>query len=155
MFLTLCTGCGAQEHNDASPLISAFSGVQGESKLRVEDLPHCTKCSALLRPGVVWFEEKPHSLLDIWAAVDEADLCIVVGTGSTVSCPRPKAHRTLHLPQVYPAAAFAHEVSSNKGKVAIFNLARTEGDETADFLFLGPCESTLPEVLFKAPPPQI
>ena len=33
----------------------------------------------------------------------------------------------------------------------MFNLGRTEGDEEADFLFLGPCEETLPAILEIAP----
>ncbi|KZV84070.1 hypothetical protein EXIGLDRAFT_624787, partial [Exidia glandulosa HHB12029] len=49
--------------------------------------------------------------------------------------------------QVYPAAAFAAEVAQH-GKVAVFNLDRTEGDDIADFVFLGPCEITLPRVLY-------
>ena len=35
----------------------------------------------------------------------------------------------------------------NGGKVAVFNLDRSEGDEDADFLFLGPAETTLPKAL--------
>jgi hypothetical protein len=29
----------------------------------------------------------------------------------------------------------------------VFNLERSDGDEYADFLFLGPCEKTLPKAL--------
>lgn len=49
--------------------------------------------------------------------------------------------------KVYPAAGYADIVSSLGGKVVIFNLERTPGDEDADFLFLGPCEQTLPTAL--------
>lgn len=38
-------------------------------------------------------------------------------------------------------------MKKNGGTVAVFNLAHSKGDEEADFLFLGPCEETLPEVL--------
>lgn len=54
-------------------------------------------------------------------------------------------------PQVQPAAGFAYEVKSHGGKVAVFNLEWTpdpEFDLEPDFLFLGPCEETLPKVLF-------
>lgn len=53
--------------------------------------------------------------------------------------------------QVQPAAGFAHEVKARGGKVAIFNVEYTpdpEFDFKPDFLFLGPCEETLPKVLF-------
>ena len=33
------------------------------------------------------------------------------------------------------------------GTVAVFNLDRSQGDDEADFLFLGPCEETLPLAL--------
>ena len=49
--------------------------------------------------------------------------------------------------QVYPAAGYAYAVKENGGKVAVFNLDRSEEDEDADFLFLGPAEMTLPKAL--------
>jgi NAD-dependent deacetylase sirtuin 5 len=50
--------------------------------------------------------------------------------------------------QVYPAAGYAADVAEHGGTVAVFNIQHTEGDEDAHFLFLGPCERTLPLVLF-------
>ncbi|KAK0450996.1 sirtuin 5 [Armillaria borealis] len=72
-----------------------------------EDLPHCRICDGSLRPGVVWFEESPRHLRGIWDAVDQADMCLVIGTSST------------------PAAGFAYEVSQHGGKVAVFNVNRS------------------------------
>lgn len=40
-----------------------------------------------------------------------------------------------------------HDVKEHGGKAAVFNLERSNGDEAADFLFLGPCEETIPEAL--------
>ena len=51
-------------------------------------------------------------------------------------------------PKVYPAAGYAYEIAERGGKVAIFNLEQGEGDADADFVFLGPCEETLPKALF-------
>lgn len=34
------------------------------------------------------------------------------------------------------------------GTVAVFNIDHSEGDEDAHFLFMGPCEKTLPQMLF-------
>jgi NAD+-dependent protein deacetylase sirtuin 5 len=48
---------------------------------------------------------------------------------------------------VYPAASYMYEVKERGGKVAIFNVERSEGDAIADFLFLGPCEETIPVAL--------
>jgi NAD-dependent deacetylase sirtuin 5 len=38
-------------------------------------------------------------------------------------------------------------VQQNGGVVAVFNIEPSEGDEYADFLFVGPCETTLGEAL--------
>lgn len=53
----------------------------------------------------------------------------------------------MFLPQVYPAAGYSTEVRKQGGKVAVFNLDRSEGDEQSDFLFIGPAEETLPRAL--------
>ena len=51
-----------------------------------ETLPHCPRCDALLRPGVVWFGEQldPAVLDAAFAAAEEADACLVVGTSAVV-----------------------------------------------------------------------
>ncbi|RDB23231.1 NAD-dependent protein deacylase [Hypsizygus marmoreus] len=140
LFDVRCTSnsCGHVEFNTASPICEALSGTEKlieagvqDPEIPVEQLPRCSKCNALARPGVVWFHEIPKHLGVIRKLVDEADLCIVVGTSSTV----------------YPAAGYASQVQRHGGKIAVFNLERSEGDEEADFLFLGPCEDTLPRAL--------
>lgn len=68
---------------------------------------------------------------EIGRALRKCDLLLVVGTSSTVM----------------PAASFAYRVQNLGGKVAVFNIDNSEGDEDADFLFLGPCEETLPQVI--------
>ncbi|KAF8341488.1 DHS-like NAD/FAD-binding domain-containing protein [Cantharellus anzutake] len=133
---TTCMDCDHEEENRSSPICEALGSqeLSLESSLPLGniplvDLPHCTRegCNGLLRPAVVWFGEEPRRMNEINELVDNADLCIVVGTSSTV----------------YPAAGFAFAVKENGGKVAIFNLERTPGDDEADWLFLGPCEDTL------------
>ncbi|KAF5363685.1 hypothetical protein D9756_000846 [Leucocoprinus leucothites] len=91
-----------------------------EVEIPVDQLPRCEACGELARPGVVWFEEIPHHLDLIEELAEAANLCIVVGTSSTV----------------YPAAGYASLVKDCGGKVAVFNLERTSGDEDSDFLFL-------------------
>ena len=49
--------------------------------------------------------------------------------------------------QVQPAASYAGEVQDHGGKVAVFNLDRSDGDDGAEFLFLGPAEEMLPRAL--------
>ncbi|KAJ7915497.1 DHS-like NAD/FAD-binding domain-containing protein [Mycena leptocephala] len=140
IFDVKCTSksCRHVEYNTSSPVCPALAGAEklveaGSLDLDIPQskLPRCSKCNALARPGVVWFGEQPKELKRIDKLVEAADLCLVVGTSSTV----------------YPAAAYASMVQEHGGKVAVFNLERSEGDTEADFLFLGPCEKTLPEAL--------
>ncbi|KAI0676901.1 DHS-like NAD/FAD-binding domain-containing protein [Trametes maxima] len=132
------SSCGHREYNTSSPVCSALAGTErvfaaNEPEPRIDeaDLPHCSKCHSLARPGVVWFGETPWYLKEIDKIVARTDMCIVVGTSSTV----------------YPAAGYAGDVLDNGGKVAVFNLDRSEGDQDADYLFLGPAEVTLPKAL--------
>ncbi|KAF8507700.1 DHS-like NAD/FAD-binding domain-containing protein [Gautieria morchelliformis] len=135
LFDTLCTVCGDRERNIGSPICPSLAGTEEmvgrELEIPLNDLPRCRHCAGLLRPGVVWFDEIPHHLKEIGQAVDNADLALVVGTSSTV----------------YPAAGYAYDVAQHGGTVVVFNIQHTPGDEDAHFLFLGPCEKTLPHVL--------
>ncbi|KAJ3478164.1 hypothetical protein NLI96_g9948 [Meripilus lineatus] len=140
LFEVKCTSanCGHAEMNFNSPICEALGGTEEnveagtiEDDIPVEKLPRCSKCGELARPGVVWFGEMPQHLDVINELVRKADLCLVVGTSSTV----------------YPAASYAYKVRRHKGKAAVFNLDKEAGTESADFLFLGPCEQTLPECL--------
>jgi len=90
----LCSSdeCGHLEPAPNSPICAALGGTEVliedgvvEPIVNEADLPHCTKCGALTRPGVVWFGEEPHHLETIGRLVKQADLCLVVGTSSTVS----------------------------------------------------------------------
>ncbi|KAH7879104.1 DHS-like NAD/FAD-binding domain-containing protein [Lentinula edodes] len=126
---TLCTQCSNLRHDGKKLLMVR------DHPIPVDELPHCEQpeCGGLLRPGVVWFDEVPRNSREIWRKVDEADLCLVIGTSSTVQL----------------AAGFAHEIKDHGGKVAIFSIENVkEQTELADFTFLGPCEVTLPNVLF-------
>ncbi|KAH7340887.1 DHS-like NAD/FAD-binding domain-containing protein [Rhizoctonia solani] len=144
---TLCTKCRHRNPNTNSPICPALAGTElrteaimddagkrvPEVEISPTDLPRCEKdgCGGLLRPAVVWFGESIPGLNAIESLVEEADMCLVVGTSSVV----------------YPAAGFANTVQFNGGKVAVFNIEESKGDQDADFLFLGPCEKMLGEAL--------
>jgi NAD-dependent deacetylase sirtuin 5 len=154
LYEVACTSrkCGHKELDYSSPLAPAFAGTEDlkiEKEIALDDLPRCKKCRSLARPGVVWFGETPWYLDEIDKLVEKADLCLVVGTSSTVRVSQLRIHvgLMLSMAQVYPAAGYASEVQEHGGKVAVFNLERSSGDEDADFLFLGPCEETLPAAL--------
>ena len=83
--------CAHIETNDRSPVCPALAGTEervgaGEPDIDIplEDLPRCSECGSLARPGVVWFGEVPHHLDEIFALAEKADLCLVVGTSSLV-----------------------------------------------------------------------
>lgn len=149
--------CRHVEFNTTSPICPALSGTESliekgvtDPEIDVKLLPRCSECGRLARPGVVWFGEMPHHMDVIDELVDKADLCLVIGTSSTVCLTHVQDQYTKSFflfVKVYPAASYADIVQSNGGKVAVFNLERSEGDEHADFLFLGPCEDTLPKAL--------
>lgn len=68
-----------------------FSGIKQEktdsdvdSDIPVEELPRCRKCGALARPDVVWSTEVPQRIDEVMRIVDNADVCIVVGTSAVV-----------------------------------------------------------------------
>ncbi|KAH9062068.1 DHS-like NAD/FAD-binding domain-containing protein [Lactarius vividus] len=136
----LCTSqtCGHLVTDPTSPICSALGGTEelvesGVTEPIVDkaDLPRCSQCGDLARPGVVWFGELPHHMPIIDKLVKRATLCLVVGTSSMVN----------------PAASYQRKVRKQGGKVAVFNLERSQGDSDVDFLFLGPCEETIPQAL--------
>lgn len=90
LFDTICTICGDCKTNVDSPICPALAGTEemvgNELEISLLDLPRCHKCTGLLRPGVVWFDEIPHHLAEIGMVVDDADLALIVGTSSTVCC---------------------------------------------------------------------
>jgi NAD+-dependent protein deacetylase sirtuin 5 len=98
---TICTDCNHIETNTVDEslcLALAAAGapsIEGATESRdtvahisVDDLPHCQACGGLLRPRVVWFGEVPLHWDEIYKLVGEADMCLVVGTSSTVCCER-------------------------------------------------------------------
>jgi len=106
-----------------------YAGLK-KINVAMEDLPRCSLCGALARPGVVWFDEKPYELDKINSLIFKADLCLVIGTSSTVR----------------PASTYAYRVKRRGGKVAVFNVEPSEAETLADFVFRGPCEIELPRV---------
>jgi NAD+-dependent protein deacetylase sirtuin 5 len=58
------TKCGYSEKNLDDPVVPAllvrddFPDGENVPKIPEEELPHCPKCTALLRPGVVFFNEQ-------------------------------------------------------------------------------------------------
>ncbi|TFK68366.1 DHS-like NAD/FAD-binding domain-containing protein [Pluteus cervinus] len=137
-----CTQCSYLQQNLLNPLTPSLGIAESQisnvneagskpSEIPLDELPRCPECGALARPGVVWFEEIPWEMDRIDKLVEEADVCLVVGTSSTV----------------YPAAGYAYEVYNRGGTVAVFNVEESRGDVYSSFVFYGPCDMELPRVL--------
>lgn len=141
IFDVKCTECDHCVEDRSNPLCPALGAADAAFKdyhdagsqdieIPVEELPRCSACGALARPGVVWFDEKPYHLDVINTIVYKADMILVIGTSSTVR----------------PASTYAYRVKRHGGTVAVFNLDPSETDERSDFVFCGPCETILPTV---------
>ncbi|KAJ3719244.1 DHS-like NAD/FAD-binding domain-containing protein [Lentinula raphanica] len=143
LFDVQCISCGYCEEDLSNPLCPALGRAEDlcrsdpqklltkPESIPVEDLPRCPRCGKLARPGVVWFDEKSQRMDEINSLVQKADLCLVVGTSSTVR----------------PASGFVYRIQRHGGTVAVFNIEPAPGDARADFVFKGPCEVELPKVL--------
>ena len=73
-YRTRCSACGrCYEHRDRIDTSSQ------------QALPHCAKCSGLLRPDVVWFGEPLGEPIDrAFGYAAQSDVCVVVGTSAVV-----------------------------------------------------------------------
>jgi len=144
LFRTRCLSCNHVQHGYEPFLAASFKdciNLKNFIEIPVDKLPRCGgdewsgsnrfgKCGGLLRPDVVWFGEIPPLMGEIARKITWCDLLIVVGTSSTVQ----------------PASGFASQVKEHNGKVAIFDINPPNKCDEADFLFLGSCDVTLPEI---------
>jgi len=100
-----CSECGAPY--DSGLVVAAAAAASGRPALRVAP-PRCLVCAqGLVRPGVVWFGESlPLGAFEAAvAAVEEADLVLVVGTSGLV-------HPAAQLPMVArQVGAFVGEIN--------------------------------------------
>lgn len=109
-------------------------------ELDYNHLPKCPKCErGLLRPGVVWFNERlPSDVLedvDKWIDEDGIDLIMVIGTSG----------------KVYPAAGYV-DIARRKGaRVAVINMDKSDapagGMYSKDWFFEGDAAQIVPELL--------
>lgn len=96
----------------------------------LKEIPPKCSCGAIVRPDVVWFGESiPSHALDIsFAALDQCDTLIVVGTSGVV----------------YPVASFPQTVKRNGGFVVEINVEPTPISSVADASLYGNSGDILP-----------
>ncbi|MCH8071781.1 MAG: NAD-dependent deacylase [Proteobacteria bacterium] len=97
------------------------------------EVPVCTGCGAMLRPGVVWFGESiPEAAMHAAeSAVHGCDLFFSIGTSSLV----------------WPAAGFAEAARQQGASVVEINLDATPLSSQADFCLQGKSGTLLPELV--------
>lgn len=118
LWLVRCSACGDEREDRRVPL---------------PELPPRCACGGLLRPGVVWFGEAlPAAAIEAaFAAGEEADVVLVVGTSSVV----------------YPAAAIAPAARARGAFVIEVNPEETPLTRLADAALHGPAAEIVPRLL--------
>ncbi|WP_459666237.1 NAD-dependent deacylase, partial [Novosphingobium sp. 11B] len=87
------------------------------------DRPACPECGeAALRPDIVWFGEMPYRMDEIFAALEQADLFVSIGTSGAV----------------YPAASFVRNARELGVETLELNLEPSQGTAWFDETRHGP-----------------
>ena len=116
--------------------IFALKCTQCEYKSRLDalsdTLPTCPRCSANLRPDVVWFGESldPNVMNRVYVQLEKADFIIVIGTSGIV----------------HPAASFPLVVKQRGGKMIEVNVEKTPLSQVADLHLSGNAGEILPTI---------
>ncbi|MGF7154493.1 NAD-dependent deacylase [Novosphingobium gossypii] len=93
------------------------------------DRPACPECgAAALRPDIVWFGEMPYRMDEIFAALEEADLFVSIGTSGAV----------------YPAAGFVRNARELGIPTLELNLEPSQGTYWFDEARHGPATGLVP-----------
>lgn len=91
-------------------------------------IPHCLECGFPLKPGVVLFGEQVREIEAVSQLVSECSVLLVIGTSV----------------QVYPSGGIPDQVRHSGGRVFEFNREETRITASADFVFQGEIEETVP-----------
>ena len=111
----------------------------GRSEIRMaesdlaDDFLVCQCCATpqRLRPDIVWFGEMPMQMEDIYAAVEQSDLFIVVGSSG----------------HVYPAAGLVNIAHQAGARTVLVNLEAPLNADAFDEVHLGKAGELLPVLL--------
>lgn len=140
--LVRCTACdyniSIQKPEDL-PFLLSLSTATDRSHIVVSDLPHCPKCTNLLRPGVVWFGERLAAGAPdrVEKSMSEDGIVLVIAVGTSL--------------EVYPAAEWVTTPRAYGASLAIIDLNKDHRivDElsTETFFFRRDSAIILPKVL--------
>jgi NAD-dependent deacetylase len=118
LFQSRCTRCN-QPFSDTAVYETAAT------------LPLCTKCSAPVRPHIVWFGEIPLDMDTIYTKLNRATILLVVGTSGSV----------------YPAAGLVHIANQQRTHTIYVGPEEPLNREAFDEILLGTATEVLPKLL--------
>ena len=95
------------------------------------DIPICPKCEGKLRPDIVWFGEMPYHLEELYRAVYQCNIFMVIGTSG----------------YVYPAAQFLEIAKQNGAYTVGVNLEKPLNSGFMDEFHQGRSGDVLPELI--------
>jgi NAD-dependent deacetylase len=132
IFVTRCSRCDFNRH-DYPPLVAAATddAASEQEEGQQNGLPRCTKCDALMRPGVIWFGEplplRETERVEKYLQRDPCGVVIVAGTTATFGYIIDWALRASHHggklievnPEETPLSRFATRSVRERAAVAL------------------------------------
>ena len=113
-------------------LLSAWCTLCGSRQVHHDDLgnwPACENCGESgLRPDIVWFGERVRGEDRIYAAAQNCELFVVIGTSGVV----------------YPAAGLVFEARNHGAETVLINLDPEDHAEVFDRIYPGPASKCVP-----------
>jgi NAD-dependent deacetylase len=132
IFVTKCSRCDFKQHDSRFSVAPATYGAASEQQEgRENGVPRCTKCNALMRPGVVWFGEplpaRETQRIENYLQRDSCGVVIVAGTTATFGYIIDWALRASHRggelievnPEETPLSRFATRLVREPAAVAL------------------------------------
>lgn len=117
-------------HGALMGALCGHCGARWEAPREMAPDDPCPVCQApATRPDVVWFGEMPYRMEEIYAAIDDADLFVAIGTSA----------------QVYPAAAFVEDARRTGTETLELNLDLSDMSDAFDEHRRGKASETVPE----------
>lgn len=138
-----CTTCDYKttmdKADDVPFLLSLFIATDQSRSAAVSDLPHCPKCTELLRPEVVWFGERLAAGApdNIDERISEERIGLVIAAGTSL--------------KVFPAAKWVETARVCGASLAIIDVEKdpqlVDDLNDGDWFFQGSAAVVLPTIL--------
>lgn len=116
-------------HGSLTGALCAACGARWSAPMVMSPTDACPACKAqATRPDIVWFGEIPYEMDQIWAALEESQLFVAIGTSGNV----------------YPAAGFAQHAARMGAECIELNLETSATVHDFHIHIQGPASKTVP-----------